>query len=490
MNQSLDHFTTSKATLQPAGSYTAMNNSHHTAPLPADLDAIIAEGLTPVEIVENVEMDKSQFNEFNNFNSSPPPERVHPIPEDSLLDDVVAFAREFTEAPDSFTVAPMITLVGGILTPKTYWNFAGKKFPNVFQFVVGPPGIRKSTSFGLVELIAKKALASDAFHEGNASDSAAFEKWSNQPHRIQLEDEGNTLVSSWRGSYSGKEMANRYLKLYDGKSWAQTFRHQATEGNDAGELSIPCATLSLAIGATFSVCRFEGVDAKSGLRRRFGYYVASEPARMIPWPKETEDCEELDLLVEALGRISGIEGVFNFDAEAMLAWTEFQGQNRDRSREIGPPDNEAAEIRCAELSEWPSRVLKLAAIFQASRWAKTEKGDPLLVDVHSLTLAASHQDACLEASSSVESIARRAEITDDADKILATMRSEAANPSLNDRWQIEKNNIVASKSEIIRRFAANGNRGITSYRLHTEIMPIVIRAAGGLIDGQRGGATS
>ena len=44
MNQTLDHFTTSKATLQPAGSYTAMNNSHHTTPHTVTPDDTAAEG--------------------------------------------------------------------------------------------------------------------------------------------------------------------------------------------------------------------------------------------------------------------------------------------------------------------------------------------------------------------------------------------------------------------------------------------------------------
>jgi hypothetical protein len=206
-----------------------MKTSHHSSPQHADLEAIIAGGGAAVEIVETPETDLNNFNEFN----TTPPERIHPIPENSILANFLDIAREVSEAPDSFAIAPFLALIGGVLTPRCWWDFAGRKHCNLYQFVVGPPGIRKSTSFKLAEQIGKEALSPDSFHSGNASDSAAFGKWKKQPHRIWLESEGNVTVQSWRGSHAGREIAARMLKLYDGDSWEQTYRHQEDKDGDA-----------------------------------------------------------------------------------------------------------------------------------------------------------------------------------------------------------------------------------------------------------------
>ena len=378
-----------------------------------------------------------------------------------------------------------------MLTPSTYWAFAGKKYVNPYQFVVGPPGLRKSTSFKLVEKIGNAILDPSDIHKGNASDSAAFTKWQRQPHRIQIEEEGNNIVTAWRGSYSGKEIASRYLSLYDGSSWSQTFRHQADEGNEAGEMSIPEVTLSLAIGATPAVCRFSGVDQASGLRRRFGYYVADKTVRLINWPREFENSPEFNALVEGFKRVQSVAGEFRLDENAMIFWRDIQERNREQLNKLGRPDTDADEIIAGELSEAPSRILKLAAIFRVSRWAKDQKGDPLLVTQFDLATAAAHQDACLEASRSLDQIANRAANGDDAEVILATIRSEATNLDLCNRWKIESDTIVASRSDLTRRFAANGyGRKITAHRLHLEIMPEVIRKSGGRIEKGSGGQTT
>jgi hypothetical protein len=454
-----------------------MKESHHTAPLPADLDAIIAEGETDVEIVEIVETPETEFNNFNNFNATPS-ERIHPIPEDSIIADFRDIAREVSEAPDSFAVAPFLALIGGVLTPGCSWDFAGPKYCNLFQFVVGPPGIRKSTSFKLTERIGKDALSSDAFHSGNASDSAAFGKWKKQPHRIWLESEGNVTVQSWRGSHAGREIAARMLKLYDGDSWEQTYRHQEDKDGDGADQRIECATASLALGATPGVCRFDGVDGKTGLRRRFGYYTADRAARKINWPMEVQD-DQLEPIIEAVGRIADLKGEFKLTPRARKLWDETQDRVRSEQDKLAGDLSEEAEIQKAQLAETPSRILKTAGIFQVCRWAKIG-GDPFAVDEDTLKRAIDHQFACLEASAAMDRIAHSAAIDDLADKVLDTIRSEARDPSMSGRWEIKDEFIEVSKSDATRRFAANGsNRNLTAHHLHTHVMPRVIAKSNG-----------
>lgn len=442
-----------------------------------------AEGGSPVEMVEIVEADSGQFNSFNKFNATPPadqtlsPGRVHPVPSDSILADFLDVARDFSEAPDSFAIAPILAVAGALLTPATGWNFAGRKHPNLFQFVVGPPALKKSTSFRLAETVARTILSPEHFHGGNASDSALFEKFQGNPHRLQIESEANPTISNWAGSHAGRELANRYLKLYDGDSWSQSYRHQKNGEDDSCEKFIESATLSLALGGTFGCSRFGGVDARNGLRRRFGYYVGDRPARVIYWPEGTAT-EIVETLAAGFRKLTEIEGTFELAPAARPVWRTIQDRNRAALAAI-PGADEAAEAQRAALGEEPSRVLKLAAIFEACRWAKSGEGDPLTVRPDTLEIAAAHQTACLAAGAELDTIGRRGEIEDTAERVLSVIRGEAGKHS----WPVLAGAIHVTRSELTRRFCANGDRGaLTASRLHTEIMPGVIRLSRGSIE--------
>jgi hypothetical protein len=93
----------------------------------------------------------------------------------------------------------MLAVCGRILTMAVWMDFAGRKFPNVFQFIVAPPAVKKSTSLKFPELVAAKLLPNEAIHQGNASDSALFSAFEAGPHRLQIESEANVVVSNWAG---------------------------------------------------------------------------------------------------------------------------------------------------------------------------------------------------------------------------------------------------------------------------------------------------
>ena len=82
--------------------------------------------------------------------------REHPYPKDSIIEDFMAVGRKVSEAPDSFTLAPLMALIGHLMIPAVYIDFAGRKYPNLFQFVVGLAGVKKSTSFKITQLVARK----------------------------------------------------------------------------------------------------------------------------------------------------------------------------------------------------------------------------------------------------------------------------------------------------------------------------------------------
>jgi hypothetical protein len=366
-----------------------------------------------------------------------------------------------SEAPDSFTVAPLLCLAGRLLTPNCLWRFAGIKYPNLFNFVVGPPGIRKSTSFRLAEELAKLTLPKSALHEGSASDSALFERFEADPHMLQIEDEGNSLLEYWNRQGTGKELASRYLKLYDGKSWSQTFKNQANSEGGAHR-RIDIATLSFALGGTPNTAKFAGINNASGLRRRFGYYLALTPARRIPWPEPQDEIETLASMFRDLKTLSG---PFRFESEANILWEKIHSSFSDAVEAITAIDS-VAEAKQAALSEAASRTLKLAGIFEACRWAKTGDGDGLTVRADTLQTAFDHQLACLEAADELETLGRRAAIQEQADIVLAAIRTD---PKFGDveGWHI------LTRSDLTSKFANNSGRAgsLTTLQLYNEIIP-------------------
>lgn len=348
-----------------------------------------------------------------------------------------------------------------LLTPNCHWNFAGIKYPNLFNFVVGPPGIRKSTAFQLAEGLAKSNLPPSARHEGSASDSALFERFQAESHMLQIEDEGNNLLEYWNRQGTGKELASRYLKLYDAKGWSQTFKNQAnSEGGSHRHIEL--ATLSFALGGTPNTAKFAGINNASGLRRRFGYYLALAPAKRIPWP---ESQDNIEFLASQFRVLSTLGGVFRFDRDATDLWEKIHTSFSDAGEAITAIDA-VAEAKQAALSEAPSRTLKLAGIFETCRWAKTGFGDGLTVRAETLQTAYEHQLACLEAAEELETLGRRAAIQESADVVLAGIRTDS-------RYQADSGWHFLTRSELTSKFANNSGRAgsLTTFQLYNEIIP-------------------
>jgi hypothetical protein len=110
-------------------------------------------------------------------------------------------------------------------------------------------------------------------------------------------------------------------------------------------------------------------------------------------------------------------------------------------------------------------VLKFAMLFEASRWAANHARDFHVIQTDTLQLAAEHVRHSINASRELDSIGRRAEIREEADAILATIRVE---------FQCEAKNgaIELSKTTLTHRFAANPSRrgAMTPARLYNEVL--------------------
>jgi len=418
--------------------------------------------------VDSIEQAASTTSTTSTTSTAPLPreaqkERIHAIPEDSILHDAVVFGRKFSEAPDSFTVAPLLCLAGKLLTPQVAIDFAGTKYPNLFNFVVAPPALRKSTSFKIPSAIAHKTLESSELHSGSASDSALFTSFETGPHKLHIEDEGNALLEHWNKQGVGKELAARYLKLHDGERWQQLYKNQGEGGGDERRV-IETATFSFALGGTPNTARFAGVSTATGLRRRFGYYVGFHPAREIDWPESLE-CPEFSRIANLFPKLRQLEGKATLSTDAKLSWREIQDRVRSDLAEITTFDA-ASEARQAALGEAPSRTLKIAMIFEACRWAKTAEGDGLNIRRDTLDIAFQHTLACLEAAEELETIGRRHAIQEDADSILARIQSKPGDWETRDGW------VIATKSQLTSTFAPHPNRAgaMTVTRLYGETL--------------------
>jgi hypothetical protein len=362
-------------------------------------------------------------------------------------------------------MAPILALCGKLLTPHVTLDFGGSKPLTMYNFVATPAGLRKSTTFGPAEKIARKILMSDDLLYGNASDSALFDSFENQPHRLQFEDEGNTLLRTWETSAHGREVSARYLKLYDGSPWTQNFlRERKLHEGGSAERHIPQATLSLCVGSTFGVAQLSHLEAGSGLRRRFGFYVATQQVRRIIWPRTLEGAE-MEHLADMFQRLTDLKGVIgqdSFTPEAWQYWDGLQLRNRDRCKSI-PGYTSGDESLLSSLNESPARCLKLAIIFQACRWAKGSIENPYTITQDVLALAEQHQDACLDALIQLEAHSRRADVEDTAEWLLAQISGDHPGQRSADY----------TRQELTRRFAANPGRqgALTSSRLYSEILP-------------------
>ena len=434
------------------------------------------------EIVENVE--SSEKNSANSTNS-PHPQPHAVFPEDSILEDYMNYARNLTESEDQIIIGTYLPIVAAVLGRNVDLDFAGKKFPNLYTVIVTKPGLRKSTTIRLAKNIGRSVLDDGSFLDGVASDEALFDLYLANPDRILIEDEGNAILSNWASHGAGKLACKRFLKLYDCELWAQNYMRQKKDDNGSITQTIPANSTSLLIGTTLNNCRFNQLEVRDGMRRRVNYYVSEHLARTIDWPSRPVEAE-FQSICTSLRKIRGLKGEMKLSDDAKITWSRIQKDNRKQIDSTTGSDP-AADAHLSALAEVPSKILKMAMIFEACRWAKNpDSRDWRTIQADTLELAAQHVAYCLSAAGQLDLIAERAEIENDADCILAKIRSSARALNRGSGENVEF--VELTKTQLTSDFAHHsGRRGaMTTDRLYNKVIPNLI-ARGLAKAGERSG---
>ena len=251
-----------------------------------------------------------------------------PWPADSILEDLIVYARGFSEADDTILIGSLLPIIPGVLARKVHCWLDGQLFPNLLALVVAPSGLNKSTSIKLARYLTRELLTDDRLISGNFSDQSLFDEFfEGPPDKLWIEDDANPLFRNWAHDVAGKLVAPRLIKLHDCESWIQTYRNQKDKKQEGGGVArrvIPQTSLTAVFGSTFATAQMQGIPVADGLRSRFIHYVSEKRARSIYSPRRFDCCEELKDIISRLRKLAAISGEITRSPAADIAVQENQ----------------------------------------------------------------------------------------------------------------------------------------------------------------------
>ncbi len=402
------------------------------------------------------------------------------FPRDSILTPFLDHAAGVCEAPPHIVLGCLLSVCAGILQRRVSVLFDRPKFANLFSIVVSRAGGRKGGAVSLVSTLAKEILGTGNVICGSVSEEALFESYADIPDRLWIESEGNSLLHNWGKTHYGEGVSRRVLKLYDCEDWSQRFKGGKAQSEAK---HIPATSTSLLIATTFSGCRFNGLSAGDGLRRRFLYYVASKRGSRIYWPEHRQqaDWERVIRPFRQLVHIKGEFPALNPSHMVFPLWRKIQDKIDERDAKLGPTLEEEAIGHA--LNEAASHTLKLAMIFQICRHLADRSRPALDWDGESLQLAFDHVMQCIAAQEFIGRYAVRFATAEEAEAVYSVVVTEAPEKA--------GDPILRTQTDLTRRFAANPSRAgaMKPSDLHGRIMPFLIADGRATIVKQEGKLT-
>ncbi len=410
---------------------------------------------------------------FSTLSPSLPPLEAAIYPANSWLARYMDYARQREESADSYLLGSILPVVAATLARRVGLAWGdGQIFPNLFAMLAGKPGDRKSAAVNLAEKVARSVIAKQQFLPDIMSAEALVDEYDERmggsPDKLLLVDDANAFLGMLHKSNFGERVGQMLLRLYDCKGLVESFRRNQQGKESTPRRCIPETSTSLVLGATFNLCQFHGHEIRSGLQRRFLYYLAEGHGRFIAIPTQS-DAQEFGALCARLARLTKLQCVplrLSPDAEAL--WTEFQKLNRRRLADAGcGPTNDAC---LARLNGQPNHVLKISLIFQATLWLETSAEPPGWIEAPTLHTAIQHSEHCLAAAQALDNIANRAQIQQGGDVLLANLFHDFGRKSV-------KGEIQLTRTELTRAYAHHsGRKGtLTPDDLYLRLIPDLVR---------------
>jgi hypothetical protein len=393
--------------------------------------------------------------------SKPPRYRHKAVyPEDSILANYMDAGRQTTEGDDSYIIGSSIPLAGALLQRRVHMPWGARPlYPNVFGMVVGKPGDRKSSTINLSNRVARVCLPSEHWLPPNLSPESMFEEYLPCSDKLLIVDDANTILTDWKNGGNGERVASRFLELYDCNGFSESFMRNKKKESTTPRRTIEETSTSVLFGATFQIAAFQRQQSRTGLARRFLYYIADGHGRTIIKHKQLN----LIPLFENFKAILPLRGQVTFSEEAGDRWEKFQIENRRKYNEVSIYN----ESLSARLSTEPTHVAKIAMIFEACQIVMEGKPITEIRDL-SLKLAIEHVAENMRSAEFLDSIANRSETSAQAEVVLSTIRKGLRQP---DSQSAET--IYATKSTLTHLLCPNSRRPgvMTTDDLYRQIIP-------------------
>jgi hypothetical protein len=375
------------------------------------------------------------------------------FPQNSWLARYMDFARLREESADSYLVGSILPVISAALARRVRFPWGeGWIYPNLYVMLAGKPGDRKSSAINLAEKIARMVLAKRIFLPDSLSVEALFDEYDEgrggSPDKLLIADDANPFLGLLQKSNYGERVGDLLLRLFDCKWLAESFRRNKESKEGTPRRFIPETSTSIVFGATFNICQFQGHEIRSGLQRRFNYYLAERHGRFLAVPAKSDQMQLL-AVTEVVAKLVSLEDTeCQFASEAAELWESFQRENR---RELNAT-NANRESQLARLNGQPVHVLKLAMIFQAALWGEnSSKPFTGRIELATLQTAIEHSEHCVFAAQALDSIGNRAAIQADADVLLANIQS-------NFQEKARSGAIVLTRTDLTSAYAHHSGR--------------------------------
>ena len=278
-------------------------------------------------------------------------------PPDSLVARFVEYCCHQIESAQVFMVAGALTLLS-IKTGRSRFIKWGDQtiYPNLMQVLLAPSGARKTQLISIVTAFANE-LCPGALLADTTSHERLVECLAEESTRAMIYPEGKTLIDLVNRS---PELTTDFIKCADCEQVSTEFKsneHIAADGKASCRIVAAHPYLPVLIGIVSQGLNINAKNLTNGFLGRFMFFMAEGTERDIlsAPPVMTEVRTQL---VEEFRRIAELGGEMYLTAEATVAFTAIQQENRDRLR-ANPP-----EAIASNLNRMPFFTLRVAMLFQ------------------------------------------------------------------------------------------------------------------------------